>query len=124
MLLLLLRRLVRAVSLWGVVVGLLVFTTSGVAGATPVQWTVASGGNGHFYEHVYPAMEWHAAKTFSENRSYLGLQGHLVTDYVCCGGRLPSRQWIDSDRNVDRSLSGSLGARLQRTFGRLALGHR
>ncbi len=24
---------------------------SGVAGAVPVQWTVASGGNGHWYEY-------------------------------------------------------------------------
>ena len=49
----------RAVSLWGVVLGLLVFTSSGVASATPVQWTVASGGNGHLYEVISaPGMFW------------------------------------------------------------------
>ena len=64
--------------------------SGGVAGAVPIQWTVASGGNGHWYEHVYIAMEWHPAKTFYESRSHLGLQGHLFTITSAAeGGGIP-----------------------------------
>ncbi|MCH2173223.1 PEP-CTERM sorting domain-containing protein [Myxococcota bacterium] len=74
-----LRRLVRAVSLWGVVVvGLLVFT-SGVAGAVPVQWTVESGGNGNWYEFFENHLEWDDANTFAASQTHEGLPGHLAT---------------------------------------------
>ncbi|RYY54650.1 MAG: hypothetical protein EOO05_20110, partial [Chitinophagaceae bacterium] len=35
--------------------------------------------NGHFYEYVSTGSAWAAAKTAAEGRSYLGLQGYLVT---------------------------------------------
>ncbi len=45
--------------MWGIrtryfvaVVASLVFGWSSVAGATPVEWTVDSGGNGHWYDFV------------------------------------------------------------------------
>ena len=80
---------------------------STAASAVPIQWSVASGGNGNWYEHVSIAMEWHAAKTFSENRSYLGLQGHLVTitsaaegDFLLVNGLVPTETWIGAFQDL------------------------
>ena len=61
-----------------VVLGLSVFA-GGVARATPVQWTVSSGGNGHWYEAVEASLSWDAARTFAEGRSHLGMPGYLAT---------------------------------------------
>jgi hypothetical protein len=54
--------------------------------AAPVEWTIATGGNGHYYELVgnqlnYPndVWSWQDAKVLAEARSYLGIQGHLAT---------------------------------------------
>jgi hypothetical protein len=33
-------------------VGFIAFSSSSLASAVPIQWTVASGGNGHFYELI------------------------------------------------------------------------
>jgi hypothetical protein len=50
-----------------------------------VEWTVASGGNGHFYELVGnyddPAQRWNweTSKAMADARTHLGMQGHLVT---------------------------------------------
>ena len=49
------------------------------AGAVPIQWTVASGGNGHWYEFFPDQMARDAAQTFSGSHFHLGVQGHLVT---------------------------------------------
>ena len=46
-----LRRLVRAASLWGVVVGLLLGWCIDAV-ASPVQWESSSGGNDHWYEAI------------------------------------------------------------------------
>jgi parallel beta-helix repeat protein len=43
------------------------------------QWTVASGGNGHFYRYVTTPLTWDQAKAAAESTSYRGVQGHLVT---------------------------------------------
>ena len=47
---------------------LLVFGWSSGAGAVPIQWTVAEGGNGHFYEAVDLGIEvsWDDAKSAAE----------------------------------------------------------
>jgi hypothetical protein len=51
-----------------------------VAIAAPVQWTVASGGNGHYYEVVsMPGTSWDAARQEAEGMSLYGTQGHLAT---------------------------------------------
>jgi hypothetical protein len=47
--------------------------------ALPVEWPVASGGNGHFYELVAGGASWTGAKTAAETRTYGGVSGHLVT---------------------------------------------
>ena len=49
--------------------------SGGVAGAVPVQWTVGSGGNGHWYELVGDnPLLWNDAKAFAEARG-----GYLAT---------------------------------------------
>ncbi len=49
------------------------------ASADMFQWTVAEGGNGHYYEFVYDSISWYAAKTNAEGMSHMGVSGHLVT---------------------------------------------
>jgi hypothetical protein len=47
--------------------------------ATPIQWTVSSGGNGHWYEVISMDANWDQAKVSAETNSYLGVDGHLAT---------------------------------------------
>lgn len=44
------------------------------------EWSSEVGGNGHYYEviKVVESINWVDAKDISENKTYLGLQGHLV----------------------------------------------
>jgi len=49
------------------------------AQAIPVQWTVASGGNDHYYESIGFTGTWTSARADALSRSYLGLPGYLVT---------------------------------------------
>ena len=74
-------------------------------GDGPVQWTVASGGNGHWYEVVPVELDWFAAKTAAQQRAHLGMTGHLATltsdaerlwvaDNLLTIPRVPSEFWI------------------------------
>ena len=52
--------------------------------AAPVQWTVAAGGNGHWYEYVstgsiFVGIGFEAARAAALGSSHLGLQGYLAT---------------------------------------------
>ena len=49
------------------------------AQAAPVQWTVASGGNGHWYELVEVSTDWASARADALSRTWLGLGGYLAT---------------------------------------------
>ena len=71
---------IRARCFVGVVVSL-VFGWSSVAGATPVEWTVDSGGNGHWYDFLGrelagnpTAYSWDEARLDAEVRG-----GYLAT---------------------------------------------
>jgi hypothetical protein len=44
-----------------------------------VQWTVASGGNGHWYEVVPVMGDWFAADAGAKQKTYQGMTGHLAT---------------------------------------------
>lgn len=60
------------------------FTLAVSAGSTalaaPIQWTVASGGNDHFYEFVSdPNVKWSDAKVDAEGLTFGGQQGYLAT---------------------------------------------
>lgn len=50
-----------------------------VSRAVPVQWKVADGGNGHFYDSISGSKNWPQAKAAAESMSYLGVSGHLAT---------------------------------------------
>jgi PEP-CTERM motif/Lectin C-type domain len=52
---------------------------SSCAMAVPLQWTVASGGNGHWYEYIAGAPTWEAALAAAAAQSHLGMTGHLAT---------------------------------------------
>ena len=47
--------------------------------AAPVEWPVASGGSGHFYELVRVQIDFAGARTAAEAMSYHGVTGHLAT---------------------------------------------
>lgn len=54
------------------------------AQAVPVQWTVASGGNGHWYDYVSgpvgaAAFTWDGALANAATQSHLGQTGYLAT---------------------------------------------
>lgn len=51
------------------------------AQAVPVQWTVGSGGNGHYYELVQSSsgLEWTAARSAALASTHLGQSGYLAT---------------------------------------------
>ncbi len=53
----------------------------GVTGAqaAPMEWTVASGGNGHFYESIVFTGTWSAARADALSRSHNTQPGYLVT---------------------------------------------
>ena len=47
--------------------------------AAPVQWTVASGGNDHWYEFVATNLTWDDARAAALASTYLGASGYLAT---------------------------------------------
>lgn len=51
------------------------------AEATPIEWSVESGGNGHYYEFIDNKghIHWESAKQQAENMSFRGVSGHLAT---------------------------------------------
>ena len=55
----------------------------GMAAATvqsaPVQWTTASGGNGHWYEFISTGVTWQQAFASANAMSYMGMSGYLAT---------------------------------------------
>ena len=59
----------------------MVFGWSSATGAAPIQWTVASGGNGNFYDLVFadPPLNWLEAREAASSDTYLGHSGHLAT---------------------------------------------
>ncbi len=49
--------------------------------AVPVEWPIAEGGNGHYYERVDApqGVTWYDAKATAETFTFLGVTGHLAT---------------------------------------------
>jgi Lectin C-type domain len=47
--------------------------------AVPTQWTIASGGNDHWYEYFSTAVDWDRARALALASSFNGAQGYLVT---------------------------------------------
>ncbi len=49
------------------------------AATAPIEWSVADGGNGHFYEQVQQNLTWQESRDAAELLTYNGLQGYMVT---------------------------------------------
>lgn len=49
------------------------------ASAAVVQWTIASGGNGHYYELITTLVNWTAARDAAAAKTYQNTPGHLAT---------------------------------------------
>ena len=88
-------------------VGLLGLVAACPASAVPIEWTVASGGNGHWYEFIANEMNWGPAESFAESRSHLGTQGHLVTitslaenEFLLANGLVLSVAWIGAFQDL------------------------
>ncbi|WP_339949900.1 VPLPA-CTERM sorting domain-containing protein [uncultured Albimonas sp.] len=47
--------------------------------ALPVQWEVADGGNGHWYELVESSQVWSGARDLAAGMTHLGMTGYLAT---------------------------------------------
>lgn len=73
------RKLMKSAILVGVAAALGVGATG--AQAVPVEWTVASGGNGHFYDLISfeTAITWGAARADALSRTHNGMPGYLIT---------------------------------------------
>jgi hypothetical protein len=54
-------------------------TTAPPAMSAPVQWTIASGGNGHWYEYVSTPSYWSNARAAALGSTWMGMSGYLVT---------------------------------------------
>ena len=52
---------------------------SQTAQAAPIQWTLGSGGNGHWYDYVASPMTWDQALAAAAASTHAGLAGYLVT---------------------------------------------
>lgn len=51
----------------------------GIANASPIQWTIESGGNNHWYDLIFEAKTWEDAKIAAESSLLMGNSGHLAT---------------------------------------------
>ena len=49
------------------------------AEAVPMQWEVASGGNGHYYEYVSETSNWFDAVAAAEQQTFMDTNGYLAT---------------------------------------------
>ncbi len=47
--------------------------------AAPIEWSIARGGNGHYYDKIDGSFTWEAANVAATASSFLGRLGHLVT---------------------------------------------
>lgn len=52
---------------------------AGAATSAPVEWSVASGGNGHFYEIVIASVDWNTAFNAAAASTFNGVSGYLAT---------------------------------------------
>lgn len=66
----------------GLVLGWVLSSLAAVAAAAPIQWSVSSGGNGHYYELVSSAsapLTWADANLAAQTRVFMGVNGYLAS---------------------------------------------
>jgi hypothetical protein len=80
------------------------------AHAEPIQWKIADGGNGHFYEHiaVFPWLNWADANEQAQHLSFAGKGGYLMTvtsqaelDFVQANVLSLSYDWVGGFQDLD-----------------------
>lgn len=50
-----------------------------LAVSDPIQWEIADGGNGHYYEKVLMSLSWEEARDYAFSQSWIGLPGYLAS---------------------------------------------
>ncbi len=63
----------------GIFAGVTLMLAASGAGAVPVQWAAADGGNDHYYEYVTTPVDAIAAFAAADIATYLGVAGYLAT---------------------------------------------
>ncbi len=63
----------------GLGLGSILVGLAGTATASPVQWSQANGGNGHYYEVVTSVSSWGEANAGAQSRVFLGVNGYLAS---------------------------------------------
>jgi hypothetical protein len=83
---------------------LLILSAACPAAATPIQWTVGSGGNGHYYDiiRVPAGISWSAA-----NAACLAANGHLATITSAAEGAFVYSNLVDNPIYWDQEPGGS-----------------
>jgi hypothetical protein len=86
------------------------------AGAgNPVEWPVASGGNGHFYQLVEPSasLTWEAANQTAQAMTHGDKTGHLATitsqaeqDFIMSLGLTVDQYWLGGLQRGSRATDG------------------
>jgi expansin (peptidoglycan-binding protein) len=75
--------------------------------AAPIQWTTASGGNGHWYEFISTGATWQSAFAAANASTYMGMQGYLATitseaENTFASALAPAEAWLGgSDEAVE-----------------------
>ncbi|MCA0242289.1 MAG: hypothetical protein LCI02_15675 [Proteobacteria bacterium] len=99
-------------TLWKSVALAAALTAALASQAAPVQWTVASGGNGHWYDIVYlptgGGMTWDQAFADAPTRSHLGQAGYMATvtsagEQAFIAGNFSAEAWLGGN---DRAVEG------------------
>lgn len=100
-------------TLWKSVALAAALTAALASQAAPVEWTVASGGNGHWYDIVYlptgGGMTWDQAFADAPTRSHLGQAGYMATvtsaaEQAFIAGSFTAEAWLGGN---DRAVEGA-----------------
>jgi hypothetical protein len=82
------------------------------AAAVPIQWTQASGGNGHYYEFFGSAnVSWSQAKSIAESLTFAGSPGYLATITSAAENQFISANMGVADYWIGLTDSESFGGR-------------
>lgn len=75
---------------------LVVSSSTAMAVAAPLQWEVATGGNGHWYEVVQASISWEEAQTAAAGRTVEVSEGQFVSGYLATITSAAEDEWLRS----------------------------
>ena len=76
------------------------FVLAGTVHAQPVQWTVAEGGNGHWYEYNPTPTDWHSARSYASQQGGDLASISSVEENVFIHNLVPHAAWIGGTDEV------------------------